>query len=106
ETGFYSVLYLVQAMASRNVTQSIQLEVIVNEVQGVADLERVRPENAPLLALCKVIPQEYRHLTCRSIDMAISGPEANVEKQARQLAAEVRTISQDKIVAYRKQGRS
>jgi acyl transferase domain-containing protein len=105
ETGYYSLLYLAQALASRNVTQAFQLEVITSGAQEVDGCERIYPESATVLGLCKVIPQEYRNITCRTIDVVISKSKENLQRQAIQIAAELRTSPRDKVVAYRRQNR-
>jgi acyl transferase domain-containing protein len=105
ETGYYSLLFLMQALASRHVTQEFQLEIITSGTQEVDGREEIYPENATMLGLGKVIPQEYRHIMCRTIDVVISKSKANRRKQARQIATELRTAPRNKVVAYRKQSR-
>lgn len=102
--GFYSLLYLTQALARWNVTQAFQLEVITSGAQ-VTGREKTRPENATILGLCKVIPQEYRHITCRVIDVVIAKSKAHLMREAKMMAEELRTFPSDKVVAYRKQSR-
>jgi len=100
--GFYSLLFLVQAFGERNVTGATHIDVISDHIHSVVVNEVVHPEKAPLLGLCKVIPQEYPSVTCRYIDVVL--PEPGIFQSARLvdwILAEVHTQSVDTTVAYR-----
>jgi acyl transferase domain-containing protein/acyl carrier protein len=100
--GFYSLLFLAQALGAHEGGQPIQITVVSNSMQNVA-AERVwYPEKATLLGPCKVIPQEYSHITCRSIDVELPAPDSwQAERLFDQLYAEVSAAPADMIVAYR-----
>ncbi|HEY9629838.1 MAG TPA: SDR family NAD(P)-dependent oxidoreductase [Coleofasciculaceae cyanobacterium] len=69
--GFYSLLFLVQTLADQNISRSIQIDVISNHLQEITDEDQLCPEKATILGLCKVIPQEYANIACRSIDITL-----------------------------------
>ncbi|MCP4697004.1 MAG: SDR family NAD(P)-dependent oxidoreductase, partial [Gammaproteobacteria bacterium] len=71
ELGFYSLLFLTQALGKRNVTDDIRIEAVSNHVQAVSGEEALHPEKATLLGPVKVIGREYPNLHCRSIDVVL-----------------------------------
>jgi acyl transferase domain-containing protein len=103
EKGFYSLLNLAKALGRSGASEGLQLGVITCEAHDVTGQEESVPEKATVLGLCKVIPQEYPHITCRNIDLgpndhnaATLGPEL-----IDQLLAEMGPDSTDLVVAYR-----
>ncbi len=101
--GFYSLLFLAQALGLQADAKPVQMWVISNEMQDVLGDEVICPEKAALLGPCKVIPTEYEHITCSSVDVVLSqGRSKNlVELLLTEFAAGVT----DKVVAYRTQYR-
>jgi acyl transferase domain-containing protein/acyl carrier protein len=102
ETGFYSLLFLAQALGKQNFTDELQIAVISNNMQEVAGEELLCPEKATLLGLVRVIPQEYPNINCRSIDVII--PESanwSEQKLIDQLLFELQTHIYDRVIAYR-----
>jgi NADPH:quinone reductase-like Zn-dependent oxidoreductase/NAD(P)-dependent dehydrogenase (short-subunit alcohol dehydrogenase family)/acyl carrier protein len=98
ELGFYSLIFLAQALGKQNFTDELLLLVASNDLHEVTgDEEALRPEKATLLGPVKVIPQEYPNITCRSIDVVLQ----DEEKLAEQLQAELAVKSSDAVVAYR-----
>jgi acyl transferase domain-containing protein/acyl carrier protein len=100
--GFYSLVYLAQALDKLNVTASLQVGFICDHLQSVLG-EAVRcPAKATALGPCKVLPQEFPNLRCRSIDISVGDGELSViaDRVIRELTAEPFESS----VAYR-QGR-
>lgn len=100
--GFYSLLFLTQALGKQEVTDDLQILVVTNNVQEVNGDERLYPEKATVLGLCKVIPQEYPNITCRHIDVVTSEAGTFQEKQIiEQLVAEINIKPSENVVAYR-----
>ena len=60
----------------------------------VTGSEPLQPDAALLLGPCKVIPQEWPHIRCRSIDLAVNNDAAT-------LVAELTAGSNEPVVAYR-----
>jgi acyl transferase domain-containing protein/acyl carrier protein len=100
--GFYSLLFLAQAIGEQNITDSLRIEVVSNNMQEVLDASELCPEKATILGPCKVIPQEYSNITCRSIDITL--PPSNTrqwQQLINQLLVELVAETSDPIVAYR-----
>jgi acyl transferase domain-containing protein len=100
--GFYSLLFLAQALSRLGVTQPLQLAVVSNGIRDVSGAEATVPEKALLLGACRVIPQEQPNVTCRSIDVVLppSGSAAE-DVLLEQLLAELTGVRADLDVAYR-----
>ncbi|HEV7857250.1 MAG TPA: SDR family oxidoreductase, partial [Pyrinomonadaceae bacterium] len=102
EMGCYSLLLLVQSLAELNFRDDLQLIVVSGNAQEVNGAELLCPERATILAACKVIPQEYPHITCRSVDLDLPATGSAEEHELLdQLRAEVSGKSGDAAAAYR-----
>jgi acyl transferase domain-containing protein/thioesterase domain-containing protein/acyl carrier protein len=102
ERGFNSLLFLAQALAKQHTDETIQITVVSSYIEEVNGEGLLCPEKATVLGPCRVIPKEYPHITCRSIDMTF--PEAGTQAEAElvdQLVAEVAAESDETAVAYR-----
>ena len=97
DLGFYSLIFLAQALGRQDSADELSLMVVSNNLYEVTGEEELSPEKATLLGPVKVIHQEYPNITCRSIDVAIH----DQEKVASQLQAELAANSPDQSVAYR-----
>jgi acyl transferase domain-containing protein/acyl carrier protein len=100
--GFYSLLFLAQAIGEQNITDSLRIDVVSNNMQEVLDASELCPEKATILGPCKVIPQEYSNITCRSIDITL--PLSNTKQWQQlidQLIVELVAGASDPIIAYR-----
>jgi hypothetical protein len=69
--GFYSLLFLAQALGKQETTDDFEITVISNGLQSVTENEILCPEKATLLGPLKVISQEYSNINCRSIDVIL-----------------------------------
>lgn len=102
DISFWSLLFLTQALGEQNLTNSVEISIVSNNLQQVLDEEYLCPEKATILGLCKVIPQEYSHISCRSIDINL--PQIDT-KQWQQLIdnllIEISTVTSDQVIAYR-----
>ncbi|MFN6517004.1 MAG: SDR family NAD(P)-dependent oxidoreductase [Nostoc sp. CreGUA01] len=100
--GFYSLLFLAQALGKQETTDDLEITVISNGLQSVTENEILCPEKATLLGPLKVISQEYSNINCRSIDVIL--PECGTwqeEKLLEQLLAELKVHDSEKLIAYR-----
>ncbi|MBX9257862.1 SDR family NAD(P)-dependent oxidoreductase [Desmonostoc muscorum CCALA 125] len=97
--GFYSLLFLAQSLEKQDITQPIKIFVVTNNIHDVTGVESLNPEQATVLGMCKVIPQEYANISCRSIDVG------RIEENIDQLMAEVCHESSDLVIAYRRHHR-
>jgi len=101
--GFYSLLFLAQALEKHEISYPVDLLVVTNNIHDVTGNEELFPEQATVLGSCKVIPQEYPHITCRTVDIVIfpTPKTAPEEKLIDQLFAEFIAKSPDLCIAYR-----
>ena len=98
--GFYSLLYLAQALGESGSRASIRVGVVTTDVQNVTGDEPLSPSKAAVLGVCRVLPAEYPHITCRALDVAISDwarPDAPVADLVAQVVAE----TSDPVGAHR-----
>ncbi|MEM8721263.1 MAG: SDR family NAD(P)-dependent oxidoreductase [Cyanobacteria bacterium P01_G01_bin.39] len=102
EQGFYSLLFLAQALGKQNVTSKLEISVICDNLQSVTGEGTIFPEKATLLGSVKVIPQEYPNISCRSIDVILPEPGSWQEKKLVDcLLAEFYAKDSERVVAYR-----
>jgi acyl transferase domain-containing protein/acyl carrier protein len=104
--GFFSLLFLTQALAARSIAHPLHLSVLSTGMNEVESGDVLYPEQSLLLGACRVIPQEYPHIRCRSIDLALPSPGSRREQQMLdQLMTELTVQTDDMIVAYRGRNR-
>jgi acyl transferase domain-containing protein/acyl carrier protein len=99
--GFYSLLALVQAITQQNIDTPVKLTTVTNNIHDVLGTEPLNPAQVTQLGLCKVIPQEYPHITCKNIDVAVPKDSDLFTKVIDQLIAELQQNSTEPVVAYR-----
>jgi len=104
--GLYSMLFLVQALTRMDLHDPLEIVVLSNGLHEVSGEEKLWPEKATILGACKVIPQEYPHITCRAVDIAVLQPQSPQEAELiDQLMAEIVSRKRDPVVAYRQKHR-
>jgi acyl transferase domain-containing protein/acyl carrier protein len=103
-----SLLFLTQSLSKLKISSCLQLRVISNNIQEVNGNEELNPEKAAILSLCKVIPQEYPHISCQCIDIDLTNSRNLEERQENceshiidRLLNELTSVSSDSVVAYR-----
>jgi acyl transferase domain-containing protein len=97
ETGFYSLLFLSQALMERWPDESMDIRVITTNSCNVSGAERVEPAKSLLFGPCRVIPIEAPLMKYQVIDLAgVTTTTATVS-----LLQEVRAPNADPLVAYR-----
>ncbi|HKV13052.1 MAG TPA: SDR family NAD(P)-dependent oxidoreductase, partial [Thermoanaerobaculia bacterium] len=69
DRGFYSLLFLLQALGERGGAESFEVTVVTSSAQRVAAGDLPCPERAMMHALGLVAPREHPGLTCRAIDI-------------------------------------
>jgi len=70
---FFSLMYLARALGTLKRREPLPIKVLSTQMHEVLHGDAVDPRKAPVLALCKVIPQEFDSLTCSSIDLGAPG---------------------------------
>nr|MBA2678918.1 SDR family NAD(P)-dependent oxidoreductase [Ktedonobacteraceae bacterium] len=101
ESGFSSLIMLAQALGNLGM-DACQISIISSDMQDVIGNEVLHPAKATVLGPCKVIPQEYPQMRCRSID--IPTPQSNEGTHPAlydHLLAELLVNAPDNVVALR-----
>ncbi|WP_414582646.1 beta-ketoacyl synthase N-terminal-like domain-containing protein [Scytonema sp. PCC 10023] len=108
---FNSLLFLTQSFSKLTTNQNLQIWIISNNTQQVNGNEKLDPEKAVVLGLCKVIPQEYPNITCRSVDINLTNRQDAEDTKGGegedysiiidQLLDELTAVSSDLVLAYR-----
>ena len=101
QSGLYSLLFLTQTLAEQSLTNSLEFVVVTDSVQEVNGEESLRPDQATVLGACKVIPQEYPEITCRTIDVVSHIRNAVPTQLIDQLLDELTEKVSERVVAYR-----
>jgi acyl transferase domain-containing protein len=102
DRGFYSLIFLAQALGNRQAAESLRLAVVTNGVHAVSGVEQLCPAKATVLGVCKVIPQEYPQTFCRSIDVVLHEEDAwETERLTGQLLSELLAGDDEQVIAYR-----
>ncbi|MFZ1028477.1 MAG: type I polyketide synthase, partial [Limnoraphis robusta] len=99
--SFYSLLALVQAITQQNIDTLVKLTTVTNNIHDVLGTEAFNPAQVTQLGLCKVISQEYPHITCKNIDVALPENSDLFTKGIDQLIAELQQNYTEPVVAYR-----
>jgi acyl transferase domain-containing protein/acyl carrier protein len=99
ERGFYSLVYLSQALIKLRVTKVIEVGAISNGLHSITGQEQICASRATLIGACKSISQEYPNIVCRSIDIALE--KGRKELLAQDLIAELETDGTHSVIAYR-----
>lgn len=97
-----SLVNTAQAIGQENLTETIAINLISQNLQQVVGTETLNPRQALVMGAVKVIPTEYPQLPCRSIDIQLSD---NNSSTVQQLIAEADYPIVKSTVAYRGQYR-
>jgi acyl transferase domain-containing protein/acyl carrier protein len=101
DLGFFSLFFLAKAVGKLD-SEKKQIVVITNNIQEVTGEEELVPLKSTVLGAVKVIPREYPHLSCRSIDITGTGPGDRFDKNMTdRLLQEFHSQSNDPIIAFR-----
>jgi len=104
DLGFYSLFHLSRGLGKHNFSHELRIMVLTDNMQEVTGTEALCPEKAPLLGAVKVIPLEYPHINCRSIDIVLPPGESGkqeTDKLVDHLLAEITGDAHDKVIAFR-----
>jgi acyl transferase domain-containing protein len=108
--GYYSLLFLLQALAGQNLAQPfdspdardfLSIHILSNNLQDVTGEETLLPAKSSILGLCKTIPQEYMNLSCQSIDIDSPGKFLSADRLIQQLTDELLAETEELTIAYR-----
>lgn len=101
DLGFYSLLFLAQALGREDVKHPVTITVVTSGMQEVIGGELTRPDKATIAGPCRVLPFESRNVTCLSVDVEQPAGEAQAAVLANRLIAETLREAEDHFIAYR-----
>ena len=102
ERGFFSLLFLAQALGAQDDKNKLRLVVVTDHMQEVTGGELTEPEKATVLGPCRVIPQEYKNVSCVSIDVALPPADpSGLRALSLQIVEETLARRRDRTVALR-----
>ncbi|GGE20830.1 Acyl transferase domain-containing protein [Gemmobacter megaterium] len=96
EQGFWSLLFLAQALAEENLPRPIHLAAFTTGAAQVKTERLAYPEKATLQGPLRVIPREFPGITCSSLDLVLpgkAGAEALTDRILEELLAEPANLS-------------
>ncbi len=100
--GFYSLLFSVQAFTSVFPATALKVEVISNHTQDVSGNETIDADKALLFGPSRVMPQEFKNLHCRNIDVdAHFGVPGSDDELISRIYAEIMADVPNAVVALR-----
>ncbi|MHC5065580.1 MAG: SDR family NAD(P)-dependent oxidoreductase, partial [Planctomycetota bacterium] len=110
ERGFYSLFFLAQAIGDQGGDNPMDIMVVSNGMQSIADEGIKHPEKATLLGPVQVIPRELPGLRTKSVDIVLPhprmpakhGPSMTMPELAEHLLREQASSDhQEQLVAWR-----
>ncbi len=108
-SGYYSLVFISREIGGRESSGGVRITVVSSNMQGISGEDLLYPEKATLLGPVNIIPKEYHHLKCRSIDIDL--PEPGSWNESRVIGRLVEEINAgaadtaDAAVVYRGAGR-
>jgi acyl transferase domain-containing protein/acyl carrier protein len=100
--GFYSLLYIAQAIGELNLSGPIKIGIISNRIHEVTGEEVLDPEMAAVLGPCGVIPKEFPNVTCFNIDLPDTQPIDDLPKETlAKIISEFSGTHRGQVIAYR-----
>ena len=100
--GFYSLLSLAQAIGKQGSTAPLRITLVSSSLHEITGEEPVCAERALTLGPCRVIPREFPHVECLSVDVTIPGLAMHRESQLiDQIIAESACKTANSVVALR-----
>ncbi|MBY8914127.1 SDR family NAD(P)-dependent oxidoreductase [Bacillus sp. YC2] len=82
----------------------VKLTAVTDQGHDVTGMEKLRPHQAAVAGVCLTIPQEYKQITCKVIDLCLSPNEDQPEWPAF-ISYELECGEHEPIVAYRGKSR-
>ncbi|HEX2269471.1 MAG TPA: SDR family NAD(P)-dependent oxidoreductase, partial [Pyrinomonadaceae bacterium] len=99
--GFYSLVYLAQALSKNGFFEPLKLLVVASELHEVTGAETLCAAKAGLVGPCRTIPQEYPNINSCLIDVEQGKGIAAEKEMAAAIHAELSAKVNDHTVAYR-----
>ncbi len=102
ENGFYSLLYLAQAIGKEGIGEAVNLTVLADGLHEVNGDELLFPQKATLLGPVNIVPTEFSNIRCGCIDIQLP-PAGSKTRQLLldQLTSELMGSVVEPMVAFR-----
>lgn len=102
DNGFYSLLYIAQAIGTYNIVKDITIKLISNNVFDIIGGDLKKPENSTAYAPIKIIPLEYDNIKCYGIDINVMQQgDLEESRQVKLITEDILFNKNEKIVAFR-----
>ena len=108
ERGYYSLVFVMKALGELDHQEDLHIDVISNGIQAVGEETVQYPDKATVLGPLRVIPHEFGHVTCRSIDIKLAADDRDGKSGGGDFSAltaailsEVGAAADNEIVALR-----
>lgn len=101
EQGFYSLLFLAQAMAEENLPRPIHMTVVTTGAVQVKTEALSYPEKATVLGPLRVIPREVPGVTVASLDVVLPGPRKALDALTGQVLEDLLAAPAAAVLALR-----
>ncbi len=98
QRAFWGPMQLAQALGKQSILENVHISIIADHLHNVMSGDLVSPAKALALGPCRVIPDEYTNLTCRTVDIPGSEEPAAL---ASLLIDEISTEPAAPAIAYR-----
>ncbi|HYP28242.1 MAG TPA: type I polyketide synthase, partial [Blastocatellia bacterium] len=99
--GFYSLLFLAQALGNAGDGKTVLIEAVTSNAQRVTGDDLLFPEKATVAGPCRVVPQEQPNLRFLNVDVSISDEGDWPDEVVDGLLAEMNAEDFSGTVAYR-----
>ncbi len=104
--GLGNIIYLLQVFDQKKYNNLMQFQIVTDNAQEIQGNEQLSPGKSTQVALVNGIQQEYPHIYCQTVDVAITGAEAAEKTDLiTRLIKEINTYGEDQFIAYRKEYR-
>ena len=97
--GFFSLLFLAQALAARQVRTPVRLVALTSDALSVTAGDGRHPGGALVAGPCRVLPAELPNLRCRHVDVTLAPPgDRRRARLLEQLCPELAADDDDDVV--------
>jgi acyl transferase domain-containing protein/thioesterase domain-containing protein len=105
EQGFYSLMFLAQAMAEENLPRPVHIACVTSGAVRVKDEALPHPEKAMVAGPLRVIPREVPGVTCAQVDLALPtdrrGKAVVTDDLVEQVVEDLTADAKDTLAALR-----
>ncbi|MDZ5608982.1 SDR family NAD(P)-dependent oxidoreductase [Bacillus pseudomycoides] len=103
-SGYLPILDIVRLIGADS-TKKVNLTVITNKGHDVTGTEHLQPHQAAIAGVCLTIPQEYKNIKCKNIDLCLEEKEYDTEEWPSFISYELVKDDSQAVVAYRGKSR-